>query len=822
MIATLRDVLHAVRRLRREPRFAVVSVVILAVGVGACTAMFSIVHAVLLRPMALPNADRVVMLWSMDVRHEVVGEATYEAEADYRARLKSFDDIALINSVNWNGSLIVPGRDPVRLAAAVVSGSFFQLLGSNALLGRVFDPEDDERQAERRLILSHGAWTQFFGADPSVIGRKVKLREEATPQDFEVIGVMPPEFFFPRGAQYWTTAAPRLEAIARHTGQPREDLFGKLGVYYALGRLKPGVSVDDARREMPSFIKSVADQHGVDLSHLRIVVTPLLDFIFGPARQTLWLLMAAVVLVLLIACGNVAGLVFARGASRRRELAVRAALGASRGTLVRQLLGESLVIAGAGGLLGVAAAVAVLEMLVALSPADIPRLDATGFNLTVALFALAAALVATALVGLVPALRASRTSLVDDMKNGTMGAGQASAPGRGLLVAVQVAGTLVLLIATGLCLRSFARLSALDLGFNPAQVLTFEVTGLNEAQFPSRAARHDLVDRLIAGIEQVPQVRAAGAILQRPFEHGPIGMDSSVRLEGQAGRPDEISRNGVLNWESVTPRYFDSMRIRLLRGRIFDERDSVTAGLSAIVSEATANRLWPGKDPIGQRLQLSFGENDHWHTVVGVVGTARYREIATPRFDIYVAMRQSTSDVQHFTVRTTGDPLSAAGAVNAAVANVDPRLSISDVTTMDAVVRRVRGPWHFTLIVFALFGLIALALAVVGLFAVVSYAVTRRSREIGVRIALGATPARVIRLMLAQGAGPAAAGLLAGAMASRALAGAVQPLLFDVSASDLRIFSSVVLFFGLVIFAASYLPARRAGRIDPQSALRHE
>ena len=484
-----------------------------------------------------------------------------------------------MGSVNWGGSLLVPGREPVQLSAACVSGTFFQVLGSDPLLGRVFDAKDDDPQAERRLVLSHAAWTQFFGADPSVIGRKVMLREEATPQPFEVIGVMPPEFFFPRGAQYWTTAAPRLEAIARHTGQPRADLFGKLGVFYALGRLKPGVSVDDARREMPSYLKSVADQYRIDLTNFRIVVTPLLDFVFGPARQTLWLLMAAVVLVLLIACGNVAGLVFARGASRRREIAVRAALGASRGVLVRQLLAESAFIACAGGLLGVAAAAAVLETLVALSPADIPRLDATGINLPVVLFAFATALVATVLVGLVPALRASRTSLVDDMKNGTMGAGQAAAPGRGLLVAVQVAGTLVLLIATGLCLRSFAKLSDLDLGFNPAQVLTFSVNGLNEEQFPSRAARHEMVERLIANVEQLPQVRAAGAVYERPFEHGPIGMDSGVLLEGQPDTPDEINRNGVLNWESVTSRYFESMNIRLLRGRIFDERDSAGAGL---------------------------------------------------------------------------------------------------------------------------------------------------------------------------------------------------------------------------------------------------
>jgi putative ABC transport system permease protein len=321
----------------------------------------------------------------------------------------------------------------------------------------------------------------------------------------------------------------------------------------------------------------------------------------------------------------------------------------------------------------------------------------------------------------------------------------------------------------------------------------------------------------------LPEVRSAGAVYERPFEPGPIGMDSGVLLEGQADTPDVTNRNGVVNWESVTSHYFSSMGVRLLRGRIFDERDTATADHTTVVSEAAANHLWPGQDPLGKRLRLSVTESaDRWLTVVGVVATARYREIDNPRFDLYVPLRQSTSDVQHFTVRTTGDPLAATPAIDAAIKHVDPRLSIGGVTTMDAVVRRVRGPWHFTLIVFAAFGLIALALAVVGLFAVVSYAVTRRSREIGVRMALGATPGRVVRLIVVQGAGPAAPGRLAGPAVRRTHTRKRQPLHFRVSAGDPLTMALTLTFFGVVIVTASYLPARRAGRVDPQLALRQD
>jgi predicted permease len=365
-------------------------------------------------------------------------------------------------------------------------------------------------------------------------------------------------------------------------------------------------------------------------------------------------------------------------------------------------------------------------------------------------------------------------------------------------------------------------LSALDLGFNPAQVLTFSVSGLNEEQFPNRSARHELTDRVISNLEQLPRVRSAGAVYQRPFEHGAIGMDSEVLLEGQADTPDEWNRNGAVNWESVTSRYFEAMNIKLLRGRIFDARDAPAASPSAIVSEETANRLWPGQDPLGKRLRLNLNNDGRWHTVVGVVATARYREIANPRSDLYVPMRQSTIDVQHFTVRTTEDPLRAAAAITAAVKNVDPRLSVDGISTMDAVVRRVRGPWHFTLIVFAVFGLIALALAVIGLVTVVSYAVTDRSREIGVRMALGATRSRVVAGVLGHAGALVAAGCLAGGLAAWWLSNLAGRFLFGLDPRDPRAYGVAMATLFVAAVVATVLPARRAASINPIDALRAE
>ena len=816
------DLRYAARRLAHDRGFTLAATLILAIGIGACTAMFSIVHAVLVRPFAVRSPERIVMLWAVDIRHQAVGELTYSARRDMRGPMQSFEDIALVGSVNWSGTVRLPGAAPVALSSSAVSGTFFEVLGAPALLGRTLTAKDDEPSAARVIVLSHAAWTQYFGRDPTVVGRKMPMNGEGAPALVEVVGVMPPDFFFPRGAQYWTPAAVELSAIAAASGDPLQKLMEGVGVFYGVGRLKPDAHLAAARDEAAMFLKAEGEKHQVDLSTVRIQLTPLIDHMFGRARYALVLLMAAVVMVLLIACGNVAGLLLARGTSRAREMAVRAALGASRGALARQMLIESALIAAVGSAAGVLAATLALNTLVGLSPADIPRLDSSSIDATVLAFAIACAVITTLAVGLGPALRLSRPMVVDDLKGGSTGvvprAGTMST--RRWLIGMQVAGTLVLVIAAGLCLRSFTRLNRQDLGFNPRNVLTFTVGGLNTERYPAREARHQAIQELVARFERLPQVSRAAALLLRPFEHGPIGMDTGVVLEGQPDTPATAVANPVLNWEWITSGYFDAMKIPLLRGRGFDARDTSNAPLVAIVSAATATRLWPGQDPIGKRFHLSLSKDGEWHTVVGVVGTARYREIDLPRFDLYVPLHQVETDGQYFVVRTSVNPLSVAPALAAEVAAFDKGLSADGLTTMEAIVRRTQGPWRFNMLVFGVFGAVALGLAAVGLFALVAFDVAQRTREIGLRIALGAARADVVRLMIWQGAKPSAIGLVAGIVAAWILTRLLSQFLFEITPTDPVTFVSVVILLGVVIVLASYLPARRAAAIDPQVVLR--
>ena len=819
---------YAVRSLLKERGFTAAAVLMLALGIGANTAMFSIVRAVLLRPMGFHEPGRIVMLWPSNVqRNHAVGELSFGDYRDLRSRAQSFEHVAIMGSVNWWGTIRVGDGEPFGVSMSAVSATFFDTLGARPALGRTFRPDEDDSTSPRVLVLSHGLWIRRFGGDSNVVGRMVRVKQAADEESFQIIGVMPPAFFFPRGAEYWTPAAGELASIARKNRYPPDGLFRGLNVFHALGRVNSGITLGQARADTNTLMRRLFAEDKMDPAGTEMVLTPIVDYIFGVARRALQVLMGAVAAVLLIVCTNVASLLLARGAGKRREIAVRAALGASRRQLFAHLLAQAAVLAAAGAVLGVSVAALSLDLLVALSPADIPRLDAASLDGGVLAFSGTVAVLTALLVGVVPAWQLTRPALADDLKGPATGATAQSshARTRQALVTVQVAATLVLLIAAGLCVQSLQRLNRLDLGFDPTNVLTFRIDGLEE-RYPELPARTQVVEQLLSHFERMPHVIAAGAVLNRPFEHRSIGMDSGFILEGQPQTPEAFMRNPMLNWESVTPGYFRTMGIRLLRGRDFDERDTATAPPVVIVSETLASRVWPGQDPIGKRLNTYGAQEDgkplQWQTVIGVVETARYREIESPRLDLYVPLRQAPSFVNHYTIRTTVDPLAVAPTLRAEIASFDPALSISSVQTMEEMVARTKGPWRFNMLVFSLFGVLALGLAAVGLFALVAYTVAQRTREIGVRIALGATPSDVVRLMLSQSATLAGVGLAGGLVAASLATRLMSSLLFEVNATDPASFTAAAAGLLAVCALASYVPARRAASVDPITALRAE
>jgi putative ABC transport system permease protein len=547
----------------------------------------------------------------------------------------------------------------------------------------------------------------------------------------------------------------------------------------------------------------------------------------GSARPALLAIAGASVALLLIACANAAALLLVHGAGRMREVAVRFALGARRLQVVQQLFWESVVLSLMAGVVGVGLAYASFDVILSFAPIEVPRLDEAAIDLTALVFSLVLCFGTALIVGLFPAWRHSGAAPLDALHERSRSATSAgsSARARKLLVAAQLAAVVVLLTAAGLFIRSFTALLRLDLGFDPRGVLTFNL-GFSEERYDTKEKQWALVDAVLGIAHRLPGAVAAGAVYQRPFAHGAIGMDSGVIIEGQPLVPESFRRNPILNWEAATPDYFRAMNIRVLQGRPFDERDTAKSPPVVIIGQSLATQLWPGQDPIGKRL-LTYGapgdeKKPGWQTVVGVVEDARYREVEAPRFDVYLPYRQAPNHVQHFMVRLTGDPLAAVPALRTAVAALDPEARVDGIATMEEVVGRAFAPWRFSSVVVSAFGAIALTFAVVGIVALVAFAVKQRTREIGVRVALGAQTRDVIMLAASEGAWIALAGVVIGVLAAWILRRSVESMLFGVAPGDPVTFGGVALLLALVSLLAAYLSARSAARIDPVVALRAE
>jgi predicted permease len=795
---------QAGRRLRRRPAMALVAGATLAVGIGGATAVFSVAHAVLLRPLPYASPDRLVLVWQQDPeRSQPFVEMSYPAFRDWRSGSAVFEELAGMPSTNQGFTMTGRG-EPVALTGRLVTWSFFRTLGVAPLLGRGFEPDDDRRGAPRVVVLGHELWQERFGADPHIVGTSLVLDREP----FTVVGVMPPGFDYPAGASLWTPMVPGVSELAEQPG-----VFWMSG----LGRLKPGLGLEQARRDLASFASRYNAEKYQDKS-LTAVVTPLADAVLGPTRGVLLALLGGVGLVLLVACVNVAGLQLVRVEERAPEMALRRALGASPARIARGLLAESLVVGLLGGGVGTLLAFAGVPLLMALSPRAVPRLEDAKGDPAALLVALGLTLATSVLTGLAPALAARRGSLREALSATTRGLAVGGSRWRGALVATEVALALVLLAGAGLLLRSFVALRDVPVGYDADQVVAVEA-GPAESRFPDSARQRAYVEAAVARLRALPGVDSAAAVTLRPL-WGTVGMDWPFTVEGQS--KTDAERNPLLNFETVTPGYFRTMGIHL-RGRDFDEQDREGRPGVAIVSETFARRYWPGRDPIGQRLKVPLPPteyHDAWLTVIGVAGDARYRELAASRLDFYMSHRQSDHRAQHLVLRTRAESAGLAASVLRVLRELDPEQPAPRIVPLRDAVSEALGTPRFAARVLSAFAAVALLLAALGLYGSVAYSVGRRTREIGVRVALGARPRHIAGLVFREGLLPALAGIVLGTALALQTAQLIAGLLFGVGPSDVTTLASAAALLTLTAVLASALPARRATGIAPVVALR--
>jgi putative ABC transport system permease protein len=806
------DLNYGARMLLKNKSFTVVAALTLSLGIGANTAIFSIVHAVLLRPLPFANQEQLVTLWKRDTVSSAPFVELSPAEVrDWSQQTNSFSGVAALPATVYGYGYVLTGRgDAVQLESAKVTGNFFSTLGAQAAHGRAFNEADDQVNGPKVVILSDRVWRERFNADPNVIGRGITLTEGS----YTVVGVMPAKFEFPKGVDLWLPIRTVMDARA-------VERYG-MSFMTAVGRLKPGVTLAQAEAEMNTIVARVASEHPeTEAAGHRIVITPLAEYLFGDARPALWLLLAATGMLLLIATVNIANLSLARATGRQREFAVRAALGAGRFRLVRQLLTESFILAICGGVGAVVLSHWLIKLLVRLAPTDIPRIEEVSLNATALLFSLAVTLLTAILCGLVPALAATRLDLNRTLSEGggRMSDGHSGSRARNALVIAQIAVTVVLLTGATLILRSFVNLSRVNLGFDPANTLTMQLR-LQGSKYGAPESRRQFFRQLIERLEARPGVEAASAVLIRPME-GHVGWDVPFTIEGQSDA--EAKGNRVPNFEAVSPHYFRVLNLPLKAGREFTDFDNEQSQPVAIISETMAKTMFgAGVDPIGKRLKLDF--RDHpWRTIVGVVGDARYRELQDVRFDLYIPFEQwAPAFVNHFAVRTGAEPTAMTSVVRGEVAALDPAQAVTGVATMEQLVAAHLARPRFSAVLLNWLSGLALALAGVGIYGVLAYSVAQRVGEFGVRIALGARGVDILKLVIGQGMRLVAVGLVAGLAASFALTRLLSKLLFGVSATDPTTFGVVALILSAIALFACWLPARRATRVDPQVALRGE
>ena len=808
------DLRFGARMLIKNPGFTLIAIITLALGIGANTAIFSVVHAVLLRPLPYQDPERLTLLWTKLDKIGLDQNWVSEPEVlDFREQSELFESFGVVSG----SSFILTGEgEPEQLSGAQISTNFFSVLGAKINAGRDFEPNEEIPGAPRVAILSHGFWQRAFGGEQSVIGRTINLSGRPT----TVVGVLPATFalvvpkeaMVPAGVDVWIPYA------VDYAKQER-DSHGLT----VIGRIKPGVTIAQAQEEMNAIAARLYPIHYTHTG-FEVRVVSLHGDIVRKMRPALLVLLGAVGFVLLIACANVANLLLGRAAAREKEMAIRAAMGAGRVRLLRQLLTESVMLSFLGGAIGLGLAVWGVDALLALSPSDLPRIDEVSINVRVLAFTCIVAALTGILFGLVPALNASTIDLTRSLKEGSRSlAGGTSHWLRSMIVVAEIALSLVLLVGAGLLILSFVRLSRVDPGFDAHNVLTMKMT-LPRSKYKDGPAAASFYKGLLEKINALPGVESAAGISQLPLSGDYWG--GTLTFEGVTANAE---RGNLASFEvdqrAITPDYFTTMRTPLLEGRFFTSQDVRGRPNVAIVDETLARRLWPDASPVGRRFTFGrFPEKPpDWVEIVGVVRHIRHHKLdANVREEVYYPHALVSFSQMTLAIRTASEPLSMVGAVRDTVRSLDQDQPVSRIRTMDELVSGALAPARFTMLLLIIFAGVAAALAVIGIYGVMSHAVSQRTHEIGVRMALGAQVSDVLKMTLGQGARLVALGIGAGLFGAFALTRLMASLLFNVSATDSTTFIVISVILAGVALVACFIPARKAAKVDPMVALRYE
>jgi predicted permease len=802
------DTRFALRTLAKNPAFSLVAILTLALGIGANSAIFSVVNGVLLKPLAFPNPEQLVRVWQVEIVKGVSNPSTVSAVNldDWRARRRMLADIGGYFYIEgMSGTDLTGIGEPQRISTTFVSPGFWNTLGVAPEVGRLPRDEEMVRGANDKLVvLGHDFWQRQFGGSASVIGRRVTLGGKS----YEIVGVMPPSFRFP---------APAVQMYIPYSTIPDDAIprIRPVRIMNVVARMKPGVTVGQANAEMNAITRGLAAEYEDDRGLGAASVAPLRDSIVGKVRGTLFVLLGAVGFVLIIAAVNLASLLLARATSRERELAIRVALGAGRARLVRQLCTESMVLALAGGLLGVGVAIAGKSALLHLAAGQLPRAEEVGLDYRVVLFTAALTIVTGVAFGLIPAIRASSPELQQSLREGSRGATSATGGLRNALVVAEVALAVVLVVGAGLMTRSFVKLLQVDLGFSRDHRVAVNYS-ISTARHSTSAEMRDTYREMLNHVRAVPGVIAAGAIRDLPFRGD--GEAIGFVPPGVTRSADGDLPRATLMFTSDG--FFSAMGIPLLAGRDLSQRDRTGAPIALVVNEALAKKYFPGRSPIGQTI--TFGDTNHF-AIVGVVGDVHQGAVdETPEPRIYASAYQIFRVKVNLVARTQGDPQSMIKRIEDAVRAVDPQQTFTGAFTLDAAVGEAVARPRLLAVLLGLFGTMGLVLGALGIYGVLSYLVTQRTREIGVRVALGARPSSVLGMIVGRGLRLAGFGVVIGIAAALALTRVMQGVLYGVTPTDPLTFVGVAVALLAVAAGASWIPAWRATKVDPLVALRAE